>query len=132
MRRRSEALSAYRFMWLLVMFDLPVVTKAQRKKATAFRKWLLDEGYEMSQFSVYMRFCAGKEQVERRIRDIGRNLPGTGSIHALWPLSGARWDGFGRPRRRSTGPNDDQRPARTTRETSPATGCLLSTLRGRS
>jgi CRISPR-associated protein Cas2 len=83
MSRRSDALSAYRFMWLLVMFDLPVVTKAQRKKATAFRKWLLDEGYEMSQFSVYMRFCAGKEQVERRIRDIGRNLPGTGSIHAL-------------------------------------------------
>jgi CRISPR/Cas system-associated protein endoribonuclease Cas2 len=30
-----------------------------------------------------MRFRAVKEQVERRIRDIGRNLPGTGSIHAL-------------------------------------------------
>lgn len=79
----SISLSAYRFMWVLVMFDLPVHTKAQRKKATAFRQWLLNEGYEMSQFSIYLRFCAGKEQVDRRIRDIGRNLPGAGSVHIL-------------------------------------------------
>jgi CRISPR-associated protein Cas2 len=70
-------------MWLLVMFDLPVGTKAERHAATRFRHWLLDEGYEMSQFSIYMRFCVGKEQVDRRIRAIAKARPGKGSVHVL-------------------------------------------------
>jgi CRISPR-associated protein Cas2 len=70
-------------MWLLVMFDLPVGTKAERRAATKFREWLLDQGYEMSQFSIYMRFCVGKEQAERRIRDIAKVRPGKGSVHVL-------------------------------------------------
>ena len=70
-------------MWLMVMFDLPVGTKAERRAATRFRNWLLDEGYEMSQFSIYLRFCAAKEQVDRRIRDISRNRPIGGQIHVL-------------------------------------------------
>ena len=70
-------------MWLLVMFDLPVGTKPERRAATKFRNWLLDEGYEMSQFSVYMRFCSAKEQAERRTRDISRNRPSKGHVHIL-------------------------------------------------
>ena len=53
-------LSGYRLMWMVVLFDLPVGTKKERKAATKFRKFLLDQGFEMSQYSVYMRFCAGK------------------------------------------------------------------------
>lgn len=82
-RTRNPPLSAYRFMWIMVMFDLPVTTKPERRAATKFRQWLLDQGYEMSQFSIYLRFCAGKEQVERRIRDIGKARPGKGSVHIL-------------------------------------------------
>ena len=82
-RLNNPPLSGYRFMWLLVMFDLPVGTKAQRSAATRFRQWLLDEGYEMSQFSVYMRFCVGREQVERRVRQIEKARPGQGSIYVL-------------------------------------------------
>ena len=70
-------------MWVLVMFDLPVSTKVERRAATKFRTWLLDEGYEMSQFSIYMRFSASKEQVDRRVRDIERARPGKGSVHIL-------------------------------------------------
>jgi CRISPR-associated protein Cas2 len=83
MAKRDTALSAYRFMWLLVMFDLPVGTKPERHAATKFRQWLLDQGYEMSQFSVYIRFCVGKEQATRRIRDIAAALPDKGSVHVL-------------------------------------------------
>ncbi|MDX6748843.1 CRISPR-associated endonuclease Cas2 [Geminicoccaceae bacterium 1502E] len=79
----TPALSGYRIMWLIVMFDLPVLTKAERRAATKFRQWLLDEGWEMSQFSVYMRFCAGKEQVDARLRQIGRNVPPQGKVHVL-------------------------------------------------
>ena len=55
------ALSGYRIMWLVVLFDLPVGTKKERKAANRFREKLRDLGFEMSQFSVYLRFCAGKE-----------------------------------------------------------------------
>ena len=46
------------------MFDLPVVEKVERKAATYFRNALLDMGFEMSQFSVYMRFCSSQGQVD--------------------------------------------------------------------
>lgn len=57
-------LSSYRIMWMIVMFDLPVVEKAERRAATEFRNSLLDLGFEMSQFSVYMRFCTSAAQVD--------------------------------------------------------------------
>ena len=46
-------LSGYRLMWIFVMFDLPVDTKEHAREATKFREFLLDEGFEMSQFSIY-------------------------------------------------------------------------------
>ena len=76
-------LSGYRIMWMAVFFDLPVGTKPQRKAAAQFRQFLLDEGFEMSQFSVYLRHCAGKEQVEGRVRRIERAVPTFGRVHIL-------------------------------------------------
>ena len=76
-------LSGYRLMWILVMFDLPTDTKPQRKAATDFRNFLLDEGFERSQFSVYARFVNGKEAFASRVARIGRNLPENGDIQIL-------------------------------------------------
>lgn len=70
-------------MWIFVMFDLPVGTKPQARAATKFREFLLDQGFEMSQFSVYARFCNGKEQFETYLRRIESNLPDRGDIHVL-------------------------------------------------
>jgi len=75
MNGRRPALSGYRILWLLVMFDLPVVTKAERRHATGFRHALQDQGFQMSQFSVYARHCAGKEAAERYIKEVERALP---------------------------------------------------------
>lgn len=76
-------LSGYRLMWIFVMFDLPVMTREQSRAATRFREFLLDEGFEKSQFSVYARFCNGKEQFEAYMRRIEANLPDSGDIHIL-------------------------------------------------
>ncbi|MEC5291605.1 CRISPR-associated endonuclease Cas2 [Aurantimonas sp. C2-6-R+9] len=73
-------LSAYRLMWMLATFDLPVETKMQRKAATRFRNFLLDQGFEMSQFSNYMRFCNGREQFDTYARRIEANLPDRGHV----------------------------------------------------
>ena len=77
------ALSGYRIMWLVVLFDLPVGTKRQRKAATGFRLKLLDLGFEMTQYSVYLRFCAGKEQAEAYERKIEQAMPGAGKVHII-------------------------------------------------
>lgn len=79
----ATQLSGYRLMWIFVMFDLPVTTKEQSRAATKFREFLLDEGFEKSQFSVYARFCNGKEQFEAYMRRIESNLPDRGDIHIL-------------------------------------------------
>ncbi len=70
-------------MWIFAMFDLPVETKDDRRAATKFRHFLLDQGFEMSQFSIYARFCNGKEQVETYLRRIENNLPPRGDIHVI-------------------------------------------------
>lgn len=70
-------------MWMLVMFDLPTDTAKQRKDAGAFRNFLLDEGFERSQFSVYARFLNGKEAFATRIRRIEQNLPEAGDVQIL-------------------------------------------------
>ncbi len=59
------------------------MTKPQRRKATQFRQWLLDEGWEMSQFSVYLRWCVGKEQADARLRRVAREVPPEGKVHVL-------------------------------------------------
>ena len=70
-------------MWLVVLFDLPVGTKKERKAATRFRLKLLDLGFEMTQYSVYLRFCAGKEQVESYERKIEQAMPSAGKVHIM-------------------------------------------------
>jgi CRISPR-associated protein Cas2 len=76
-------LSGYRFMWLMVMFDLPVMTAPERKAAAGFRFDLLDFGFEMAQYSVYLRCCRGKDHVDAVVRRVGRALPDGGRVDIL-------------------------------------------------
>ena len=71
-------------MWILVLFDLPVTTKTERGKATRFRNVLLDLGFEMVQFSVYMKHCAGKEQAATIQNKITAVVPEHGNIKLLF------------------------------------------------
>lgn len=65
------------------MFDLPVIEKAERLAATQFRNALLDMGFEMAQFSVYMRFCSSQTQVDTYCQYVERSLPGGGKVNIL-------------------------------------------------
>lgn len=78
-----KKLSAYRIMWLQVIFDLPVKTPLERKQATDFRNCLLDLGFEMEQFSVYFRFCSDKSHAESIGRGVEAQLPPNGSVKML-------------------------------------------------
>lgn len=70
-------------MWVIVMFDLPVVLKDERAAATAFRNKLLDMGFEMSQFSVYMRMCTSPAQIETYCKLVETALPAGGKVNIM-------------------------------------------------
>lgn len=82
MKRRNH-LSPYRIMWLFVMFDLPTTTKKEKKSALEFRNDLLDMGFEMSQFSVYLKYCVSSDKSEAIKLKITRKIPYNGKIDIL-------------------------------------------------
>ena len=57
-------------MWLMVFFDLPTDTKKERKVASLFRQNLLKDGFTMFQFSIYIRHCGSKENMEVHIKRV--------------------------------------------------------------
>ena len=76
-------LNAYRIMWLFVFFDLPTTTKKERRKASKFRKSLLDDGFSMMQYSVYVRHCASRENMDVHIKRVEKNIPELGHVNIL-------------------------------------------------
>ena len=78
-----ERLNEYRVMWILVFFDLPTETSAERKIYARFRKDLLQDGFNMFQFSIYMRHCASRENAEVHVKRVKELLPEKGHIGIL-------------------------------------------------
>ncbi|PID92893.1 MAG: CRISPR-associated endonuclease Cas2 [Bacteroidetes bacterium] len=76
----QDRYNAYRIMWILVLFDLPTETKADRKAATKFRKSLLDDGFTMFQFSIYLRHCPSRENAEVHKKRVRGMLPSYGKV----------------------------------------------------
>lgn len=67
-------------MWILVFFDLPTETKSDRKAYAKFRKDIMADGFQMFQFSIYMRHCASKENADVHIKRVKKILPTKGHI----------------------------------------------------
>lgn len=78
-----SVLSGYRLMWMMVMFDLPVMTPQERKTATLFRLRLLDLGFERVQYSVYVRFCPSLSRLETLMGKLGCLVPDDGRVSIL-------------------------------------------------
>ena len=70
-------------MWLMVMFDLPTVTKQERLEYTRFRKYLLKEGFIQLQFYVYDKFCSSRENSQKYYRYIQGAVPPAGHVRLL-------------------------------------------------
>ena len=88
--RCVEKQSAYKMGWLLVMFDLPVLTKKQRKMASGFRMDLLDDGFFMVQFSVYARAGVSQERMEKHTNRLKEITPHAGNVRVLF-LTDKQW-----------------------------------------
>lgn len=80
---KMSRFSEYRIMWVLVLFDLPTDTKKARKEYAQFRKQLLQDGFTMFQFSIYLRHCPSAENADVHIQRVKRFLPPSGKIGVL-------------------------------------------------
>ncbi len=72
-----------RAMRMLVMFDLPTGSKSERKKYSEFRKFLIQDGYVMEQFSVYSRVLLSRDSGEAHMKRLKENLPPSGAVTVL-------------------------------------------------
>ncbi len=70
-------------VWLLVMFDLPVKTKDQRRLASNYRNMLLDFGFSQIQYSIYYKYFVNATGVRRVLTPLKICVPERGEVRAL-------------------------------------------------
>ncbi len=70
-------------MWIIVLFDLPRDDRKARKDYTQFRKFLLEDGFTMMQYSVYMRHSSSEENAKVHARRVKYRLPSDGEVRII-------------------------------------------------
>ncbi|RIB36565.1 CRISPR-associated endonuclease Cas2 [Streptococcus anginosus] len=74
---------SYRYMRMILMFDMPVETAEERKAYRKFRKFLIKEGFIMHQFSVYSKLLLNSSANNAMLERLKINNPKKGSITLL-------------------------------------------------
>jgi CRISPR-associated protein Cas2 len=72
------------------MFDLPVVTKEQRRDAGHYRNLLLDFGFSQIQLSVYAKYVINATGVRRILPAVKGAIPSGGEVRLL-RLTDEQW-----------------------------------------
>lgn len=70
-------------MRILVFFDLPVLTKADRREYSKFRKYLLGDGFVMMQKSVYSKIVLNGYASRVVAEKIRKHKPAEGNVQIL-------------------------------------------------
>lgn len=73
----------YKFMRLLVFFDLPMDSAKDRKAYSIFRKFLIKNGFIMMQKSVYSKLVINNVTSAAVKNKISKNLPPSGLVELL-------------------------------------------------
>lgn len=72
-----------RFMRIIVFFDLPVSTRSKRKEYAKFRKFLINDGYIMLQYSVYSKTVRNFDDAKKHCRYLQCVVPPEGSVRVM-------------------------------------------------
>ena len=81
--KKSNAPGVYSAVWLFALFDLPVITKKERKEYAKFRKLLISRGFTMLQFSVYALYFSSEDSSLSVQNMIQERLPPSGQVRLL-------------------------------------------------
>ena len=73
----------YRYMRMIIFFDLPVETAQNRRDYSHFRKYLVKNGFMMMQESVYCKLLLNQTAVSSVADGIRRHKPPKGLIQML-------------------------------------------------
>lgn len=73
----------FRFMRVVIFFDLPMLTKKDIQQYTKFRKYLISQGFIMIQKSVYSKIALNGTASKVVIENLKKNLPETGLVQIL-------------------------------------------------
>ena len=74
---------SYRFMRVIVFFDLPVLTESNRREYRTFRKFLIKSGFMMVQESVYCKLAQNSSVADIMVDNIKKNKPPEGLVQVL-------------------------------------------------
>lgn len=74
---------SYRFMRVIVFFDLPTQTNEERRVYRNFRKLLINKGFIMLQESVYCRMALNLTVAGQLIDNLKREKPKNGLVMVL-------------------------------------------------
>jgi len=78
-----DLFNPYNIVWIFVAFDLPTNTRKERKAAAEFRKQLVKDGFDMFQYSIYIRHCMSHENADKHTRRVKKWLPEYGKVSVL-------------------------------------------------
>ena len=70
-------------MWILVFFDLPTETKKDKRQYRLFVQRLEKDSFQRFQWSIFLRHCPSRENMEVHIRRVKSFLPPKGHIAIL-------------------------------------------------
>ena len=70
-------------MRVVVFFDLPVLTEANRREYRMFRKYLIKSGFMMVQESVYCKLAQNSSVADAIVENLRKNKPGDGLVQVL-------------------------------------------------
>ena len=79
-------------MWILITFDLPTKTAAQRRAYRGFRRLLRQRGFVYTQHSIYVRHHTRMRDAARTLAAIKKGRPKQGRL-AILQLSDACYAG---------------------------------------
>lgn len=74
---------SYRYMRVIVMFDLPTYTAINKKDYRDFRKYLIKNGFLMMQESVYVHLALNSPMATAIKNNLRKNLPREGLVQVL-------------------------------------------------
>ena len=74
---------SYRYMRIIVMFDLPVITESEKREYRKFRKYLIKGGFLMMQESIYCKLAQNSTAADALVENVKKNKPLGGLVQIL-------------------------------------------------
>ena len=74
---------SYRYMRILVFFDLPTETLEDKREYRAFRKYLIKKGFLMLQESVYCKLALNQTVAAGIVASVKEHKPADGLVQML-------------------------------------------------